>query len=225
MSADRIVALLAEAPGALERASRLTPPRLPVLPAFEDVLPDGGLRPGTTVAVTGVGAVSLALALVARPSTDSWTAVVGLPTLGLRAAAEIGVELDRLVVVPDPGAQWDPVVAALVDAFDVVLIGGLTGARAHLRASKIAARVREHDAVLVTVGHWSDGDLTIAGTASTWHGIGRGYGHLRARTLTISVTGRGVAARPRSTTLWLPDRDGCVSPAAHAPVVGLGRTG
>src|SRR5919106_1534888 len=101
---DAVRALLAGSP-ALQRASRLAPTRLPVLPAFEDILPFGGLRPGTTIGVTGVGATSLALSLVARASRELWTAAVGLPSLGLRAAAELGVDLDHLVVVAEPGKR------------------------------------------------------------------------------------------------------------------------
>src|SRR5690606_14054535 len=82
--------------------------RLPVLPAFEGLLPGAGLRRGATVAVgarPGVtGATSLALALAAGASqAGSWVAAVGLGSLGLVAAAELGVSLERLVLVADPG--------------------------------------------------------------------------------------------------------------------------
>ena len=206
MTADRLSVLLAEAPG-LERASRLAPPRLPVLPAFEEVLPDAGLRPGTTMSLTGVGATSLAVALVARASHESWTAAVGLSSLGLRAATELGVDLEHLVVVADPGKRSTDVLAALVDAFDVVL----TCPPPTRSAPKLSARVRERDAVLVVVGSWRESDLRIEGASQTWHGIGRGHGHLSARTIDITVTGRRAASRPHRATLWLPDHDGEVS--------------
>src|SRR5438552_3797818 len=120
MVIDRVRALLAEAPG-LERASRLVSSRLPVHEAFEGVLQDGGLRPGSTVGVTGIGATSIALALVARASQEMWTAIVGFPALGLAAASELGVDLEHVVVVTDPRRQWTSVLGALVDSFDVVL--------------------------------------------------------------------------------------------------------
>ncbi|HYZ91957.1 MAG TPA: hypothetical protein VFA34_06130 [Actinomycetota bacterium] len=215
---DRVGALLAEAPG-LERASELAPDRLPVFEAFEQILPFQGLRPGTTVGVSGVGATSLALALIARASEESWTAAVGLPALGLRAGAELGIDLDRLVVVPDPQEQWTAVLASLVDAFDVVL--------AHppeqtSRPHRLNARVREQGAVLVGIGRM-DSDLTLHATNATWHGIGRGHGHLRTRTLDVTVAGRGAAAQPRHATLWLPDPDGNVSLAQHTSVIRLHR--
>src|SRR5207302_7365787 len=68
---------------------------LPVLPALAELLPEGGLRRGSTVTVLG-DATSLALALLAGPSqAGSWCAAVGLPSLGLVAAAEVGIVLER----------------------------------------------------------------------------------------------------------------------------------
>src|SRR4051794_7397459 len=81
--------------------------RLPVLPAFEGLLPGAGLRRGSTVSVSAApgvgGATSLALSLLAEASrTGSWTVAVGLPSLGLVAADEAGVALERLVLVAAP---------------------------------------------------------------------------------------------------------------------------
>ena len=216
---DQLAALIAEAPG-LARASHLNSARIPVLPAFEDVLPERGLRPGSTVQITGTGATSLALALIAEASTTSWTACVGMPELGLRAGAELGLDLDRLVVVGDPREQWTDVLAALVDAFDVVLAHRRVF-RATRSARRIAGRVRERDAVLVVVGEHKESDITIEGTSATWRGIGAGYGHLAARTVDITVSGRRAAARPRRTTIWLPDAGGEIRAAHDASVADL----
>lgn len=203
---DAVRALLAESPG-LQRASRLAPNLLPVLPAFEEVLPSGGLRPGTTIGITGVGATSLALALIARASQELWTAAVGVPSLGLRAAAGLGVSLERMTVVPDPGEHATDVVAALVDAFDVVV-----GHPLHTRdARRISGRVRERDALFVVIGRWPECDVSLHGSSATWHGIERGYGSLRSRRLDITVGGRGAASRPTYASLWLPDADGEIS--------------
>src|SRR5438045_6869665 len=106
---------------------------LPVLPALADLLPEGGLRRGSTVAVSGdahrasrseaearPGATSLALALLAGPSqAGSWCAAVGLPSLGLVAAAEVGIVLERFPLVARPGGGWPAVVAALGEAVGV----------------------------------------------------------------------------------------------------------
>ena len=206
---DRVRALLAEAPG-LEVASRIAPARMEVPEALESILPFGGLRLGTTVGITGVGATSLALALVSRASAERWTAVVGLSALCLAAAAELSVDLDRLVVVPDPREQWTHTLAAVVDAFDVVLVGGQHGA-----PRKINARVREQDAVLIAIGGWQESDLSIRCSSARWNGLGDGHGHLRTRTIDVRVDGRGSAARGARSTLVLPDEDGGVSLASE----------
>src|SRR5439155_27147083 len=94
---------------------------LPVREPLRALLPEPGLRLGTVVAVSG--STSLALALVAEATTSgSWCAAAGLGSLGLAAAAELGVALERLVLVSSPDrALWPTVTATLLDAFDVVL--------------------------------------------------------------------------------------------------------
>ena len=123
---------------------------LPVLEPLRPLLPDG-LRRGSTVAVGD--STSLALALLAGPSGEgSWAAAVGVSNLGLAAAAELGVALDRLVVVANPQPKpWASVVAALVDALDVVLL------RTRRRVSgndarRLIARARERGSVLIVLG-------------------------------------------------------------------------
>jgi len=151
--------------------------------------------------IGGAGATSLALALAAKTSETSWTALVGLPHIGLRAASELGVDLDHLVVVPETTVD---VFAAVIDAFDVVI----ACPPPQRKAPRIGARVRERDAVLLVLGQMADADLTIVGRAQRWYGIGDGHGHLTARCIEIETSGRRAAARPRHTTLWLPDTDG-----------------
>lgn len=213
--------------------------RLPVLPAFEALLPASGLRRGVAATVDArpgvAGATSLALALAAGASqAGSWVAAVGLGSLGLAAAAELGVALDRLVLVADPGrerAGWATVVAALVDGFDVVLVGtgdrGRGGGRGRDRsrgagrlrpgdARRLVARVRERGAVLVAVGGDLPGErsplrLTVA--ASRWEGLGAGWGHLQGRRVVVEAGGRGEASRPRRAELWLPGPGGMVAVA------------
>ena len=93
--------------------------QLPVLEGLADLFPGGALRRGSTVVVNSP---SLALAVLAASSqAGSWSAVVGQPDLGLVAAAELGVVLDRLALVPWPGSQWATAVSALLDAVDVVV--------------------------------------------------------------------------------------------------------
>jgi hypothetical protein len=220
------------ASGVTELAERVRPTdlardrQLPVLAAFDGLLPASGLRRGTTVAVDArpgvAGATSLALAVAAGASqAGSWVAAVGLGSLGLVAASELGVAFERLVLVADPGrerAGWASVVAALVDGFDVVLVA----AEGRLRpadARRLVARVRERGAVLVAVGGELPGErsvLRLTVTSSRWEGLGAGWGHLRGRRVTVESGGRGEASRGRRAELWLPGPEGTA--AAVEPV-------
>jgi hypothetical protein len=188
---------------------------LPVLDPLATILPDG-LRRGTTVAVGN--ATSLALALVAGPSAaGSWTAVAGVSSLGLAAASQLGVALERLVVVADPpSASWATVVATLVDAFDVVLVRCRRQVTA-ADARRLSARARERGAVLVLLGDdrsWPEApDLRCTITSAAWEGIGVGHGHLQARRVVVETTGRRAASRPRRAELWLPAPGGGVATA------------
>jgi hypothetical protein len=191
---------------------------LPVTDPLSPLLAGGGLRRGSTVAVDGPAATSLALALVAEASGHgSWVAVVGIPTLGLVAASELGVALDRLALVPHPApGTWATVVAALVDAVDVVLVGP-----ARVRPSdarRVSARARERGAVVVPVAaQWPDApDVRLAATSSRWEGLGAGDGHLVARRVVVEAHGRRDAARRRSVEVWLPGPGGGVVPIGPA---------
>jgi hypothetical protein len=202
---------------------------LPVVPALQPLLPGQGLRRGSTVAVGRSAA--LALALVAGASAaGSWVAAVGLPDLGMVAAAETGIALERMALVPAPGARaWATVVAALLDAVDVVLVRSPAELPAG-QARRLAARARERGAVLVPLGPWSEpADLRLSVAASSWRGLGQGHGRLLARRVEVVAGGRGAATRERRVTLWLPAPDGTIVPAdlslageGDAPV-GAGR--
>ena len=194
---------------------------LPVLPTLSGLLPGGGLRRGSTVAVAG--GTSLALALLAGPSAaGSWAAVVGVPALGLVAAAEAGVAVDRLGLVPAPGTEWPAVVAALLDALDVVVVRVPDRAVRAADARRLAARARERGTVVVLAGRpavaaWPEGpDLQLTLGDPGWEGLGPGHGHLQRRRVHLEVSGRREAARPRAADLWLPAAVDVVAPAEPA---------
>ncbi len=175
---------------------------LPVLPSLAELLPGGGLRRGSTVTVTG--STSLLLALLAGPSRDgSWCAAVGLPGLGLLAAAETGVVLARLVLVPKPGAQWLAVTAALLDGLDVVVVHPPARLQP-TTARRLSARARERGAVLLSTGGWDGAEVALTVLGGRWAGLGSGHGRLRRGELDVEVTGRGAASRPRRAQVCLP---------------------
>ncbi len=134
---------------------------LPVLGPLTPLFPEGGLRRGSIVTVEGgPGATSLALALGAAASASgSWVAGVGLVSPGLLAAAEVGVALERVVVAQAPPHTWATVVAALLDAVDLVW-AGLPPRVSAGDARRLAARARERGSVLVPLGRhprWAPG--------------------------------------------------------------------
>jgi hypothetical protein len=141
--------------------------------------------------------------LGAAPQAGGWSAIVGIPHLGLVAAAELGVELERLALVPEPGPDWPQVVAALLDGMDIVVIARPSAAPAAL-GRRLTARARQRGKVLVSSGEWPAAELTIEADHGVWYGLSGGRGRLRRRALTVVVRGRGAAERPRRASMWLP---------------------
>lgn len=179
---------------------------LPVLPELRPLLPSGGLRRGATIAaVPGKSvAASLILALLAAASeAGSWCGVVGVPTLNAVAAADMGIALERLALVPSPGEEWAATVAALLDGLDVV-VAAPPGPVAASLSARLAARARHRGSILVPYGQWQGADLSIETVRGSWHGLGAGRGRLRRRELTLRAWGKGAAAVPREVSLWLP---------------------
>ncbi|MFF5172065.1 hypothetical protein ACFY3U_05460 [Micromonospora sp. NPDC000089] len=182
---------------------------LPVAPELTGLLPNRGLRRGSTIAVTTgrsrhSGGTSLMLALLAEASrAGSWCAVVGVPTFGAGAAAELGIALDRLALVPNPGPEWPTVVAALIDGVDVVVTAVPHAVSASV-ADRLTARARQRGCVLVPYGRWDGADVTLQVVRGVWEGLGQGRGRLRRREVTVSARGRGAAARPKEARVWLP---------------------
>jgi hypothetical protein len=198
---------------------------LPVHPALATLFP-AGLPRGATIAVTGDAAVSSAFVLLsAATRAGSWSGVVGVAGLGARAAAEAGVDLCRLIMVRDaPGhrddERWAQVLGALVDGFDLVVVGMAERVRP-VTARRVQARVQVRGSVLVVLGDPGpfSCDLRLVSRAR-WEGLGDGHGHLRSREVAVVLEGRRVP-RPRRSSLCLPDAAGRVVPAL-AP---LGRVG
>jgi hypothetical protein len=183
------------------QASRLGSQRLPTVPALARILPGGGLQAGGSYSVRNSAA--LAMAMLAGPSAQgAWCGVVGLPEFSVEAAREFGINLDRLILIPAPGAQWLTVTAALVDVVSVIL----TRAPEHLAptdAARLKARLRQRGAALITLGSWQPSDSTLGVAESAWEGLGSGTGHLRARRMKITAT--HPSGRPRHAYLWLAD--------------------
>lgn len=172
---------------------------LQTLPALAGIVQ---LQTGGTYQVDGA---TLAMALMAGPSqAGSWCAVIGVDDFGAEAAAEIGVDLSRTALVPEPGNQWLEVTAAMIDVASVVVVRPPAKVAASV-AEKLSARLRKRSAVLVAWGEWPRCDLRLSIREPRWAGVGQGYGHLQSRRIVVEAQ-RG-SAPPRRTSLWFPADD------------------
>ncbi|WP_275004222.1 hypothetical protein [Promicromonospora iranensis] len=215
-----------------------------MVPHLAALLPDGGLRTGTTVGVRG--STSLLLTLLAEASRDgAWTVLVGYPAAGMAAAADAGCDLTRTLVVPLPassGVDAPAVLAALIDGMDVVVIGPEVALLEQDRR-RLTIRARDRGTVLVAAlptpvssagsssvrretgdAGWAGAHVVLEVTEGAWAGTDHGAGWLRRRTLWVRRTGRGSAARPLHLNVEVPVcRVG--GEAAGREVVGAGADG
>ncbi|MBC6459163.1 hypothetical protein [Actinomadura sp. HBU206391] len=188
---------------------------VPVPSALEPVL-GNGLRRGWVVSVTGPAAGSLGLALMAEASSaGGWCAVVGVPELGVVAAAGMGIEPARLVLVDEPSQRWPEVVAALLEGVEVVLLRP-AGRPNPTVVRRLTALARRHGSVLVSAGAWEGAHVRLQVREASWVGVGNGHGHLRGRQALIQAEGRGAAGPGRQAWVWLPDPDGQITAASTA---------
>ena len=175
---------------------------LPVPGGLGALLPEGALRRGSTVVVTG--STSLVLGLLADVSrSGGWVALVGLPDAGLLAAHQLGLDLDRVALVPAPGPEASTAVAALLDGVDAVVVGPAT-ALTDADRRRLSARARERSAVLLPTAPWPGAHVVLTAERSRWEGLGQGSGRLRSPALTVRRQGRGAAGRAEVLDVTVP---------------------
>ncbi|MFT4217642.1 MAG: hypothetical protein QM619_10745 [Micropruina sp.] len=192
------------------RASRL----LPVPPALTGLLPGGGLAPGSAYSVNH-GA--LLLALLAESSREgSWCGAIGLPELGIEAAEQAGLSLDRLALVPHPGERWFAITAALAEVVPIVAVR--PGGRVRdADAARLSARLRSSGTVLLVAGAWPRVEATLSTSAPHWSGVGDGHGYLTTREVVVAVASKRLPA-PRQARVSLPDGSGRLTAASGSDV-------
>ncbi|KUI09072.1 hypothetical protein AU190_05250 [Mycolicibacterium acapulense] len=172
------------------------------LPGSETLLPmpeslDGLLPaplPRGTVAVVS-GARSLPLSMVAAVTAKGGhAAIVGQPDVGLLAAVEMGADLSRIAVIPEPGADPVEVAAVLMDGMDLVVLG--LGGRSvpATRARAVVARARQKGCtLLVTGGDWQGASARLEASVCGYEitGQGRpGFGRISRVRLATRAWGR-----------------------------------
>lgn len=164
---------------------------LPTLPGLRPLLPGGALRQGASYSVHGSLQLGLAM-LAAASASGSWCGVIGVPEFGAEAAAQLGIALDRCVLIPDPGEDGLGLTGLLSEILTVVLLSPSRTPRPG-DAERISARLRDHGSALVALGDWPRPESTLRVTGSSWDGLTHGQGLLDERALEIrSEDRRGV---------------------------------
>jgi hypothetical protein len=138
---------------------------LPMPESLAQRLP-AGLPRGSVVVASGARSLTLHV-VAAVTAAGGHVAVVGLPDTGLLAAVEMGADLTRLALVPDPGTDPIEVAAVLLDGMDLVVLG-LGGQSVPLsRARAVTARARNKGCtLLVTDGDWQGARMRLAARVS-----------------------------------------------------------
>ncbi len=148
---------------------------LPMPDSVAEMLP--GPLPRGTVAVLS-GARSLQLSMVAAVTAEGGhVAIIGQPDVGLLAAVEMGADLSRIAVIPEPGADPVEVAAVLMDGMDLVVLG--LGGRSvpATRARAVVARARQRGCtLLVTDGDWQGASARLDAHVSGYEVVGAGRG-------------------------------------------------
>jgi hypothetical protein len=167
--------------------------RLPIPQLLADVLPDA--LPRGTVAVLS-GARSLPLSMVAAVTAGGGNAaIVGQPDIGLLAAVEMGADLSRLAVIPDPGTDPVEVAAVLMDGMDLVVLG--LGGRSvpQTRARAVVARAHHKGCtLLVTDGDWQGASIRLEARVCGYETSADtpGFGRISGIRLDVCARGRAI---------------------------------
>jgi hypothetical protein len=203
MSSARSVATLDPARSVVEQlrervaAMEQKPAReaVPTLAGIADLVP---LHAGSTYAVDSA---SLALALAAGASqAGEWVGFAGCADFGAEAAAELGIELSRTVLVPDPGEHWLEVTAALVDVLRVVVLRPPASV-SERSAGILDSRLRTRSSVLVVHGAWPRVEARLSIEETVWSGPSSGTGQLLERRARVVVR-RGARPPQRADLTW-----------------------
>lgn len=199
---------------------RLLPVHPVLAPLFGVAPGEPGLVRGHTVVCSGSAAMSCALAVMAAPTrAGSWAGVVGLPSVGVAAAAELGVELSRTIFVADTStssktsSDMAAILSALIDGVEVLVLSRrVVAAVSDGVMRKLHTRMQSRGSVLVLVGDPGSISADVRVNASTvmWEGVGAGNGHLQRRRVNIELDARR-RGRPTRADVWLPDQHGGLS--------------
>lgn len=190
-------------------------PVLPLPGPITELLPRGGLVSGTVGAVSGAMTLPAAL-LAAVTASGATAAVVGLPQLNLAMAADLGADLSRIAVVPDPGVDRLEVAGVLLDGIDLVLVG--IDRVVPSRARVLAGRARRQSSTLLAVGEpgmWPGAAVRFDARIAGYRHLPlrrNGYGRIGGLLVDVRVVGTGIPPRAVRCELVAPSlgEGGCL---------------
>ena len=167
--------------------------RLPVPQLLAGALPDA--LPRGSVAVLS-GARSLPVSMVAAVTAAGGNAaIVGQPDIGLLAAVEMGADLSRLAVIPDPGTDPVEVAAVLMDGMDLIVLA-LGGRSVPVtRARAVVARAHQKGCtLLVTDGDWQGASIRLSARVCGYETTADtpGFGRISKVRLEVCAEGRAI---------------------------------
>jgi hypothetical protein len=173
---------------------------LPMQESLAELLPVG-LPRGAVVVASGARSLPLAVA-AGVTAAGGHAAVVGHPDIGLLAAVEMGADLTRMALVPDPGSDPVEVAAVLMDGMDLVVLGLSGRSVPTSRTRAVMARTRSKGCtLLVTDGDWPGATMRLEARVSGYEvtaAAGRpvaGRGRISRIRLAVRACGRGVPLR------------------------------
>jgi hypothetical protein len=171
---------------------------LPVPESLRELMP-AGLPRGVVAVVTGARSLPLGMA-AAVTAAGGHVAIVGHPDAGLLAAVEMGADLTRLAVIPDPGTDPVEVAAVLMDGMDLVVLGLGGRSVTPTRARAVTARAQHRGCTLLaTGGDWPGASLRLEARVRGYDmTVGAVPGHGRIGRVQVALRGTGRGARARS---------------------------
>lgn len=161
----------------------------PVISALEPLFPAGGLRRGVIYELSPSRSL-LWSTLAALTQAGHWVAVVGITHLGLYAARDFGVRLERVVLLPEPGAEWFLSTASLAEVTSVVVVSPAGPLPRQADQERFRARLRERGTTVLVSGSWPHAEGRLSVDTCRWNGLGHGFGVLSEQELTLSYRSR-----------------------------------
>lgn len=169
------------------------------------ILFEGGLNSGVTSATFEF----LATELVQK----SWCALVGFENIGFFAAFQKGVNLTKVVSVPDPGQDVAQVAAVLMEAFPIVVLANPRYI-SFSQVRNLTARIRQNSSIIVVVRQQSEQsykrskdvwygscDYVINSSSSDFFGLGHGDGFIEERQVSLSLGNKRIGETRKGITV------------------------